>query len=155
VESPATPSSGSGAVPGKLSRLRLMRICTVLTSSRSGIPFWPTAWLMHTMLEANGRFGIRPAARSVSTVAPTSRSQSFGRLALHLYFTRRVGERASSGCDRWSQNAQKRTAFTTFMCRLGLIAASLLTFAACSRDQATRTRDYIASGDAFERAGKY
>ena len=37
----------------------------------------------------------------------------------------------------------------------GLIAASLVTFAACSRDPATRTREYIASGDAFARAGKY
>ena len=37
----------------------------------------------------------------------------------------------------------------------GLIATSLVTFAACSRDPATRTREYIASGDAFARAGKY
>lgn len=37
----------------------------------------------------------------------------------------------------------------------GLIAASLVTFTACSRDPATRTREYIASGDAFARAGKY
>jgi len=41
------------------------------------------------------------------------------------------------------------------MCRLGLIGALLMTFAACSRDPATRTREYIASGDAFARAGKY